>query len=186
VELVVPVVRALVCAHEHAIVHRNLTPDNIFVTGSGTVKVLNFGTATLWETEVSSEPSQDSPSEDVREPSPASSPPGRGPGTLAYRSPEQWMGVGVDHHSDIWAVGVILYEMLAGKRPLDPLSGYQLMVTAMLDQPMPSVRGDCPDLPDALVAIIDQCLVKQKARRVPSARQLLDALEPLLARRPAR
>jgi tRNA A-37 threonylcarbamoyl transferase component Bud32 len=186
IEIMVPVVRARASAHEHNIVHRDLKPDNIFVTESGTIKVLDFGIAKLVQEQASPELGGHALNEDMLDASPELTRRGALVGTVPYMSPEQWMGVGVDHRTDIWAVGIILYKMLAGKHPLDPLRGRELMVTGMLDQPMPSVRGDCPDVSDELGAIIDQCLIKDKERRMPSARQLLDALEPLLPGRQAR
>jgi eukaryotic-like serine/threonine-protein kinase len=199
IELMVPVIRALACAHEHNIVHRDLKPDNIFVTDGGTIKVLDFGVAKLLQeqalperfgpsTSTSAFPSTSGEGADrgAAEPSPDLTRHGVLVGTLAYMSPEQWLGAGVDHRTDIWAVGIILYKLVAGKHPLDPLRDRQLMVTGLLEQPMPSVRGDCPDLPDEFAAVIDQCLIKDKAARMPSAHQLLDALEPLLLGQPMR
>jgi serine/threonine protein kinase len=187
VEIMVPVVRALACAHEHNIVHRDLKPDNIFVTDSGAIKVLDFGIAKLVQEQelpehALSEGILDAGAEIAGEVT------RRGVlvGTMPYMSPEQWLGMAVDHRADIWAVGIILYKLVAGKHPLEPLRGRELAVTAMLDQPMPGVRNDCPDLPDELAAVIDQCLVKDRERRMPSARQLLEALEPLLPGRNVR
>ena len=70
-------------------------------------------------------------------------------GTMPYMSPEQWgIGVDIDHRTDIWAVGIMLFRMLAGKHPLDPLRGPQLMVTAMLDEAMPRLRDVVAIVPD--------------------------------------
>jgi serine/threonine protein kinase len=186
VELIVPVVRALTAAHAHNIVHRDLKPDNIFVTDSGTIKVLDFGIAKLAQGDdedsaallraVAANPSQPTPAgrELTRR--------GHLMGTLPYMSPEQW-GAGntnVDHQTDLWAVGIILFEMVAGQHPLAPRKGWDLMITGVLREPMPSVRGVCPSLPDELADIIDRCLQKPKPQRFGSARELLDALEPLL------
>jgi serine/threonine protein kinase len=185
VEIMVPVVRALVCAHEHNIVHRDLKPDNVFVTDSGTVKVLDFGIAKLMQEQALPEQPGGTMAmaallDSVPESTHELTRRGALVGTLPYMSPEQWLGADVDHRTDIWAIGIILYKMVAGKHPLDPLRGRQLMVTGMLDQPMPAVRSDCPELPEELAIIIDRCLIKDKSRRMASAHELLDALEPLL------
>jgi hypothetical protein len=199
-ELIVPVVRALACAHEQGIIHRDLKPDNILVTDAGTVKVLDFGIAKLAQDalpdDMSGEPPAALPGDDT---SAASSVADAGDteqagltrrgaimGTLAYMSPEQWGVDEVDARSDLWAVGIILYRMVAGKHPLAPLQGRELVVTGILSEPMPGVRSVCPDLPDELAAVIDRCLRKPKAERMGSARELLAALEPLLPGRHGR
>jgi eukaryotic-like serine/threonine-protein kinase len=186
IELIVPVVRALIAAHAHNIVHRDLKPDNIFVTDSGTIKVLDFGIAKLVHGDdednaalirtAAASPSQPAPG--------GHEPTRRGllMGTLPYMSPEQWNAghTTVDHQSDLWAVGIVLFEMVAGKHPLAPRQGFDLMVTGVVHEPMPSIRGVCPELPDELADIIDRCLQKPKQQRFGTARELLDALEPLL------
>ncbi|WP_428265338.1 serine/threonine-protein kinase [Haliangium sp.] len=184
VELMVPVVRALIRAHAHDIVHRDLKPDNIYLTDSGTVKVLDFGIAKMVQQrhhEKAQGPQalaariaaiEDGGAELTRR--------GALVGTIPYMSPEQWLGQGVDAGSDIWAVGILLFKMLAGQHPLAPLRGQQLMVTAMLDQPMPSLRSVCPDVPENLVRVVDRCLRKAKGERYGTAQELLEALEPLL------
>ena len=182
VQLIVPVVRALVCAHQHKIVHRDLKPANIFMTETGTIKVLDFGVAkvvagaqgpvnvlasTAGVTGTSMLPA-------------ALTLDGALVGTVPYMSPEQWGADTVDHRTDLWAVGIMLYRMVVGRHPLAPLDSRQLMVTAMLDQPMPSAHNAGADMPPELADIIDACLKKRKAERMPSAKKLLAALEPLL------
>src|SRR5439155_12069939 len=72
-------------------------------------------------------------------------------GTLAYMAPEQWgIGVPIDHRADIWAAGIMLFKMVSGKHPLDPMRGQQLMVTGMLNEPMPLLKTKAPDVPQAL------------------------------------
>jgi hypothetical protein len=103
-------------------------------------------------------------------------------GTLKYMSPEQWgIGVEIDRLSDIWACGVLLHRLITGRHPLHPLDGNQLVVTAMLELPMPSMAEAAPpDCPRELIHIVDRCLMKIKEQRPQSASELLRALEPFL------
>ncbi|NNB99660.1 protein kinase [Corallococcus exiguus] len=195
VELMVPVVRALECAHEQGIVHRDLKPENIVVTDSGAIKVLDFGIAKVLQGDEPVEAPAGGPQAQPR----LHSVEGMGEdvsnltrkgaimGTMAFMSPEQWgIGVAVDNRTDIWAVGLMLFRMLAGKHPLDPLRGPQLMVTGMLDEPMPLLRTMAPDVPQELAAVVDRCLLKRKEDRYPDAASLLRALEPFLPGRMSR
>jgi eukaryotic-like serine/threonine-protein kinase len=185
VELMVPVVRALACAHEQNIVHRDLKPDNILVTDSGTIKVLDFGIAKVLQGD---EPAAEGgvrapalPVESMGEDVSNLTRRGAIMGTLAFMSPEQWgIGVSIDHRTDIWAVGIMLFRMVYGKHPLHPLRGEQLMVTGFLDEPMPRLREKAPDVPQELANVIDRCLLKKKDQRFPDALSLLRALEPFL------
>ena len=172
IELVVPIVKALVAAHAANIVHRDLKPDNIIVNLGGTVKVLDFGIAKLYE----------EGSEKTPRPMPAAETKLGIVGTLPYMSPEQLGTDEVDHRSDLWAVGIILYEMLAGKHPLDPLTQGKLFGAAASDDLMPSLADDVTGLPDRVVAIVARCLAKKKQDRFPTANALLAELEPLLPR----
>jgi len=188
IELMVPVVRALTVAHAHDIVHRDLKPDNIFVTDSGTVKVLDFGIAKLLHgggLDEGAPPAQAmtaAPAESRLAGKRELTRRGTMVGTLPYMSPEQWGAAGgiVDHQTDLWSIGIILFEMVAGHHPLAPRVGWDLMITGVLQEPMPSVRSACPSLPDELADVIERCLQKSKAQRFATARELLDALEPLL------
>jgi len=193
VELIVPVLRALVCAHEQGIVHRDLKPDNILVTDSGSIKVLDFGIAKVLQagrppeaTRVERFP----PNQPPESPGPVeggdaelSNLTRRGAvvGTLSYMSPEQWRGSDqVDHRTDIWAVGIILFRLLAGRHPLDPLRGAQMSITADLEHQMPRLRAVSPEVPEELADIVDRCLLKPREQRMPDALTLLRALEPFL------
>jgi serine/threonine protein kinase len=184
--LVIPVVRALVCAHEHGIVHRDLKPENVFLCSSGAVKVLDFGIAKALS---------DAGEEDIDAIStsaPTAAPRGgvvtkQGAliGTLPYMSPEQWGAGEIDERTDIWAVGIMLYEMLAGRHPLGT-SSYSRMQKQILDLdlPMPGIDGAVPGL-GTLAELVDACLRKRKAERIPSAEALLRALEAVRIGAPA-
>ncbi|WP_223638715.1 serine/threonine-protein kinase [Corallococcus sp. EGB] len=195
VELMVPVVKALACAHEQGIVHRDLKPENIVVTDSGAIKVLDFGIAKVLQGDEPAEAPAGGPQvqprlhsvEGLGEDVSNLTRKGAIMGTMAFMSPEQWgIGVAVDNRTDIWAVGLMLFRMLAGKHPLDPLRGPQLMVTGMLDEPMPLLKSMAPDVPQELAAVVDRCLLKRKDERYPDAASLLRALEPFLPGRMSR
>src|SRR5690606_9284626 len=107
-------------------------------------------------------------------------------GTLPYMSPEQ-MGIGeVDNRSDIWAFGIILFEMLAGRHPLDPLTTEALITNAVTEDPMPSIRDVVPDIPDGLAMVVDGCLRKRLVERIPKADVIVQRLEELLPGRAGR
>jgi eukaryotic-like serine/threonine-protein kinase len=187
VEIMVATLKALECAHGQGIVHRDLKPDNIFITDSGSIKVLDFGIAKVLEAGQSAQAA----SGGIRMPSPLELATGSNSsltrhgtimGTLKYMSPEQWgIGVEIDRLSDIWACGVLLHRLITGRHPLHPLDGNQLVVTAMLELPMPSMAEAAPaDCPRELINIVDRCLMKIKEQRPQSASELLRALEPFL------
>ena len=196
VEIMVQILKALQCAHEHGIVHRDLKPDNIFVMDSGNLKVLDFGIAKVLQGGASENQGSSKSAAAVRMPSPLELATGTNTsltrvgtimGTLKYMSPEQWgIGIEIDHLTDIWACGILLHRMICGRHPLHPLDGNQLVVTAMLELPMPSMQEAAPpDVPRELIQIVDRCLLKMKEQRWQSAEELLRALEPFLPGRRA-
>jgi WD40 repeat protein/serine/threonine protein kinase len=175
VELMLPVVRALACAHASGIVHRDLKPANIVLTDAGTIKVLDFGIAKrldAGELSAIATPSEPIARGELTQP-------GTLLGTLPYMAPEQWRNEEVDARTDLWAVGILLFRLVAGSHPLAPIvSTLQLAQISERDVPMPSVLGRCPDL-GPLAAVIDRCLKKPRAERYASADELLAALEAL-------
>src|SRR6478735_246633 len=185
----VATLKALECAHGQGIVHRDLKPDNIFITDSGNIKVLDFGIAKVLEANQAPVPQASGAA--IRMPSPLELATGSNTGltrhgtimgTLKYMSPEQWgIGIEIDSLSDVWACGILLHRMITGRHPLHPLDGNQLVVTAMLELPMPSMAEAAPaDCPRELIAVVDRCLLKMKEQRPQSAAELLRALEPFL------
>ncbi len=183
VELTLPVARALARAHEEGIVHRDIKPENVFVTNAGQVKVLDFGIAKPINVREAKNKQNhtmmaDQPMNLTRE--------GALVGTLPYMSPEQ-MGVGeVDHRSDIWALGIMMFEMLAGRHPIQPLTTDGLITNAISDDPMPSLHDAAPHLPEGLVALVTGCLRKRVAERIPSATELVRRLEDMAPGRQGR
>ena len=191
VEIMCAVVRALRCAHGQGIVHRDLKPDNVFLTDGGSVKVLDFGIAKVLQGEPprtsALSPRLPSPIELTMGNELGLTQVGTIMGTVQYMSPEQWgLEVDIDHRTDLWACGILLYRMICGQHPLHPLEGNQLMSTAQLAVPMPSLAAAAPpEVPRELVEVVDRCLMKAKAQRWQSAGELLAALEPFLPARSA-
>ncbi len=199
-ELMLPVVRALAYAHGRGIVHRDLKPENVMLTRAGTVKVLDFGIAKVLHASVLGETDDDADQTDGATGVPGGvvdSASGRMYGllgtrcsgligTLPYMSPEQ-MNVGViDHRSDLWTVGIMLFELVTGRHPVQSASPAALMCVADEDEPMPSVLEAAPERAaelGALAGIIDRCLLKRPEHRTPSAPALLAELEALVPER---
>ncbi len=178
VETLLPVTRALVCAHEMGIVHRDLKPENILVSNDGQIKVLDFGIAKHVSEALPKPVEFDSFwTDDNQLPQTKD---GALVGTLAYMSPEQLLGETVDARTDIWAAGVILYEIVAGQRPVKVISYTQIIDVMRTLESLPSIREKCPDL-GPLASIIDRCLKKNKDERFSSAKELLAALDLVAA-----
>jgi WD40 repeat protein/serine/threonine protein kinase len=188
VELMLPVVRALAYAHERGIVHRDLKPENVMLTRSGTIKVLDFGIAKLLSAfRPDGEGSDGVPDSVVDVGSERVS----GPvgvqssaliGTLPYMSPEQMNAGAIDHRSDVWTAGIMLFELACGRHPMPTYSVGEFLRIADLDEPMPVVGEVMPDAgPEMgpLAGIIERCLIKDPQHRTPSARVLLAELEAL-------
>ena len=179
VELILAVARALQRAHGLGIVHRDLKPENVLVTDAGQVKVLDFGIAKAFgeNGEVI-----DLARSGVRVKQLQLTAEGAIVGTLPYMAPEQ-MGVAkVDHRSDLWALGIIAYELLAGRHPVEPLSNDALIGNLLSDEPMASARGIQGASP-ALAEIVDRCLAKKKSERIADASTLVSQLEALRVER---
>ncbi|WP_437915025.1 protein kinase [Sorangium sp. So ce302] len=175
IELMKPVVRALVCAHGLGVVHRDLKPENILLADAGAVKVLDFGIAKQFGAD------DISTLAGAREPSAQGAGPTRESalaGTLPYMAPEQLRREDIGPRSDLWAVGVILFELLAGRHPLSPFAPTWLRDVIDLDSPMPRLHDLRPEV-GALGDLVERCLKKRQAERIGSAGELLAELEAL-------
>ncbi len=183
IEVMISVVRALDHAHRAGIVHRDLKPDNIFITTSGGVKVLDFGIARFQGRPATDAPHTQAIALDEGENTYVTVGSDGPVGTKRYMAPEQWGGADVDHRADIWAVGVILFQLATGVLPFEGLAGTAFRHAVISPRELvPSVTSVVADLHPELAAIIDRCLRKAREERFASARELLDALEPLAPR----
>lgn len=169
-ELLVGVADGLACAHEAGILHRDVKPANILLTKSGYAKLADFGLAKL---------APQDPQASLRTLTAELTRPGVIMGTLAYLSPEQAAGQPGDARSDVFAFGVVLYEVLTGRRPFQGANELQLL-HAVINQPAPSLAEVRPELPAALCAAVARALAKEPAQRYPGMRDLVLDLRRLL------
>jgi serine/threonine protein kinase len=157
---------ALAAAHEKGIVHRDLKPANVMVTNEGRVKVLDFGLA---------KEIREANSSDATLMSAEYTKMGVIVGTPAYMSPEQVAGRTINHRTDLFSLGTLLYEMATGQRPFLGQSTAELASAILRDTPRP-VSELRAELPEGLERVIQRCLEKRATDRFPSARELRNAL----------
>ncbi len=175
VEVAIQIAHGLAAAHEKGIIHRDLKPANVFITKEGHVKILDFGLAKLMEPRGA---------QDLEETAQTTAATEAGTllGTLGYVSPEQLRGQSVDHRTDIFSLGCVLYEMLAGQRAFKGPTAADTVSAILSKDPAPLSALD-REIPDALQAIVSQCLEKRPEDRFSTAHDVALALRLIL--RPA-
>jgi len=156
VDIALQVARGLAKAHEHGIIHRDIKPANIMLTPDGVAKIVDFGLAKLaGQTQLTRTATT--------------------MGTIAYVSPEQSRGEKVDERTDIWALGVTLYEMITGQLPFK--GEYEpAVIHAILNEEPKSIRSLRPDVPIELVKIVESALKKEAAKRFQKVHGIVEAL----------
>jgi len=171
----------LAAAHEKQVVHRDLKPDNIFLTGDGRVKILDFGLARHVGGPGSKDPGLHGDDPGLQQETHtgfAMTDPGTVMGTVGYMAPEQVRGLAVDARADLFSLGVVLYEMLTGERAFHRETAAETM-TAILKEECPDPSIGRPHLPPGLDRIVRHCLEKNPKERFQSAHDVAFALEAL-------
>jgi serine/threonine protein kinase/predicted ATPase len=160
IDLAVQITHGLSKAHEHGVVHRDIKPANVIITHDGIVKIVDFGLARFVDdTHITKT--------------------GVAVGTLQYMSPEQAKGKQIDHRTDIWSVGVLLYEMLTGHLPFSSTTSIGLIQSIINDEPIP-IRSFEPGIPERLEKIIRKAMAKPLQDRYVLMQQLAHDLEEVI------
>jgi len=155
IEFSVQVARGLAKAHEVGVIHRDIKPANVLVTTDGIAKIVDFGLAKLSGVELTKT--------------------GMAMGTVAYMSPEQALGTDVTARTDLWSLGVMLYEMLAGGRPFTGENSVAMLHAILKREPDP-IGQRRSDLPPELESLVHACLVKEAVDRCPAASEVVERL----------
>ena len=165
---------ALAAAHEAGIVHRDIKPENVMVRRDGYVKVLDFGLAKLTETPATNR----SDLEETATKGTVYTLPGVVMGTAAYMSPEQARGEIVDSRSDLFSLGVLIYEMVAGKTPFTGATAIEVLAATLEREPPPLTQSN-RQIPAELERIVAKALRKDRRKRYQTIRDMLTDLESL-------
>src|SRR6266705_190949 len=176
-DIATQIASALAAAHAAGIVHRDIKPENVMVRRDGIVKVLDFGLAKLSEPPaVAGGLNSEAATRAL-----VNTDPGSVMGTVAYMSPEQAAGSEVDARSDIWSLGVVLYEMITAHVPFEGSTPSHIIVAITDREPVP-INQFAPDAPEALEWIIAEALTKDREERCQTAREMLGKLRRLKQR----
>jgi membrane-associated phospholipid phosphatase len=166
-DIAVPLADAVTAAHRHGITHRDLKPANVMVSDEGRVKVLDFGLAKLLEEEGAKKRPGDSTATLTST--------GHVLGTIPYMSPEQVKGIEVDHRSDVFSLGILLYEMATGQRPFEGETAAELISSILRDEPVPAIELNIL-VPREVSEVIALCLRKDPDERIQNAHEIRDLL----------
>jgi serine/threonine protein kinase len=171
-DVAVQAASALSAAHEAGIVHRDIKPENLMLRPDGYLKVLDFGLAKLTEAQAAA---SDDKALTVAD---SETEAGVVMGTVGYMSPEQVRGQKVDARTDIFSLGVVLYEMLAGRAPFAGISNADVLAAVLQTEPLPLARHS-REVPEALGWIVSKALRKERAERYQTVKDLLVDLKSL-------
>jgi len=162
IDFALQMARGLAKAHQHGIVHRDIKPANVMVTSEGVVKIIDFGLSKLSGTKSLTKS-------------------GTTLGTPAYMSPEQISQVEVDHRTDIWSLGVVMYEMATGQLPFREEHELALVYAIVNEKPAPIIPTGAgrPDLPIELERIVDKAMQKDRRKRYQRMEELIADLRQL-------
>jgi serine/threonine protein kinase/Tol biopolymer transport system component len=172
IDYAIQIAHGLAAAHEKGIVHRDIKPDNLFITNDERVKILDFGLAKL------TQPSSDESAQTDIATRRVHTNPGAVMGTAGYMSPEQVRAAAVDHRSDIFSFGAVLYEMLSGRRAFHGDSAIETLNAILKEEP-PELSSTNSNIAPALERVVWHCLEKNPERRFQSASDVAFALESL-------
>jgi len=159
IDIAIQIAQGLAKAHEHGIVHRDIKPANVMITKDGVVKILDFGVAKLAGQTRHTKT-------------------GATVGTVAYMSPEQTRGAEVDHRTDIWALGVVLYEMITGQLPFKGEYEQAVMYSIMNEAPEP-ITALRPEVPVTLEQVVAKAMAKDPEERYPHSEEMRRDLESI-------
>ncbi|HEX7296304.1 MAG TPA: protein kinase [Pyrinomonadaceae bacterium] len=174
-DVAIQTARALSAAHEAGIIHRDIKPENIMIRRDGIVKVLDFGLAKLTEHPQNSEVDTEAPTSAITEA-------GQVLGTTTYMSPEQARGLQVDARTDIFSLGVLIYEMVTRRLPYEGTNKSEILASILSDKATPPLARYSRDAPNELERIAQKALAKERDQRYQSTKDLLIDLRQLRKR----
>jgi eukaryotic-like serine/threonine-protein kinase len=175
-DIAIQVATALATAHDAGIIHRDIKPENVMLRADGYVKVVDFGLAKFVEKRLLGLSSGSDP--DAETQGFVNTNPGAVMGTISYMSPEQARGTHVDARSDIFSLGILLYEMLTGRQPFVGTSASEVIISIIQRRPQPIARFS-PDVPIEMERIVGKALSKNREERYQTVKDMLIDLKRL-------